>query len=197
MKFNLIDNYIYIYQLNKYVIIPTYPDQINDSLGSNFSQTNLLSRTAPIYSYSNSGPRKIQFTIGLHRDMMNQFNRNNKSFIDGADIGDDYIDTLVRYLQAMALPSYKVGQVQSAINSGKLVNPPIIAVRFGNTLFIKGIVDGNVGVDYSGPISRDNKYQQVSVSFTVAETEPQDAETLAKWGSMRGLEAVMTKGLYK
>ncbi len=197
MKFNLIDNYIYIYQLNKYVIIPTYPEQISDSLGSNFAQTNILSRTAPIYSYSGSGPRRIQFNIGLHRDMMTQFNKNNRAFIEGVDIGDDYVDTLVRYLQAMALPSYKVGQVQSAINSGKLVNPPVIAVRFGNTLFIKGIVDGVVGVDYSGPISKDNKYQLVNVNFTVAETEPQDAETLAKWGSFRGLEAVITKGLYK
>lgn len=197
MKFNLIDNYVYIYQLNKYVVIPTYPEQISDSLGSSFNPTNMLSRTAPIFSYMYSGPRRIQFSIGLHRDMMTQFNRNNKSFIDGVDIGDDYVDTLVKYLQAMALPSYKVGQVQSAINSGKLVNPPVVAVRFGNTAFIKGIVDGNVGVDYSGPITRDNKYQQVSVSFTVAETEPQDAETLAKWGSFRGLEAVMTKGLYK
>ena len=197
MKFNLIDNYVYIYQLNKYVIIPTYPEQISDSLGSSFNPTNMLSRTAPVYSYMYSGPRRIQFSIGLHRDMMTQFNRNNRSFIEGVDIGDDYVDTLVKYLQAMALPSYKVGQVQSAINSGKLVNPPMVAVRFGNTLFIKGIVDGNVGVDYSGPITRDNKYQQVSVNFTVAETEPQDAETLAKWGSFRGLEAVMTKGLYK
>lgn len=197
MKFNLIDNYIYIYQLNKYVIIPTYPDQISDSLGSTFQPTNMLSRTAPIYSYSYSGPRKVQFNIGLHRDMMSQFNRSNKTFIEGVDIGDDYVDTLVRYLQAMALPSYKVGQVQSAINSGKLVNPPVVAVRFGNTIFIKGIVDGSVGVDYSGPISKDNKYQVVNVNFSVAETEPQDAETLEKWGSFRGLEAVMTKGLYK
>lgn len=199
MKFNLIENYIYIYQLNKYLIIPTYPEQINDSLGSTFESTQALSRTAPVYSYSHSGPRKIQFTFDLHRDMMDQFNRGNRAFTESnlLEMGDDYIDALIRYLQAMALPSYKVAQVQAAINTGKIVNPPMVAVRFGNTLFIKGIVDGDVGVVYSGPIDSDNKYQMVQVTFTVAETEPQDANTISKWGSMRGLEAVMTKGLYK
>lgn len=199
MRFNLIENYIYIYQLNKYLIIPTYPEQINDSLGSTFNETQALSRTAPVYAYANSGPRQIQFTFDLHRDMMDQFNRGNRAFTESnlLEMGDDYIDALVRYLQAMALPSYKIGQVQSAINTGKLVNPPEVAVRFGNTLFIKGIVKGDVGVVYSGPIARDNKYQMIQVTFTVVETEPQDANTLSKWGSMRGLEAVMTRGLYK
>lgn len=199
MKFNLVENYIYIYQLNKYLVIPTYPEQINDSLGSNFASTNILSRTAPIYAYSNSGPRKIQFTINLHRDMMYQFNRSNLDFIDevGRSLNEDYVDTLVRYLQAMALPSYTAGQVQKAVVEGKLVNPPMVAVRFGNTLFIKGIVEGDVGVSYSGPIDMDRKYKEVSVTFNVVETEPQDAETLAKWGSFRGLEAVLTRGLYR
>lgn len=197
--FTLVENYIYIYQLNKYLVIPTYPEQINDSIGSTFAQTNMLSRTAPIYSYSYSGPRKIQFSINLHRDMMYQFNRTNLNFIDevGRSLNEDYVDTLIRYMQAMALPSYTAGQVQKAVVEGKLVNPPVIAVRFGNTLFIKGIVDGEVGVSHSGAIDSNKKYKEVSVTFTVAETEPQDAETIAKWGSFRGLEAVLTRNLYK
>ena len=107
MQFSLVENYIYIYQLNKYIVIPTYPEQISDSLGSTFQPTNILSRTAPIYSYTSSGPRKIQFSINLHRDMMYQFNRSNLNFIDevGRSLGEDYVDTLVRYMQAMALPS--------------------------------------------------------------------------------------------
>ena len=199
MKFNLVENYIYIYQLNKYLIIPTYPEQINDSLGSTFASTNMLSRTAPIYSYSYSGPRKIQFTINLHRDMMYQFNRSNLDFIDevGKELNEDYVDTLIRYMQAMALPSYTAGQVQKAVVDGKLINPPVVAVRFGNTLFIKGIVEGTVGVTHSGPIDSNKRYKEVSVTFDVAETEPQDANTLAKWGSFRGLETVLTRGLYK
>ena len=126
---------------------------------------------------------------------MTQFNYNNKAFIADVGLTDDYVDTLVRYLQAMALPSYKINQVQSAIRQGKVVDPPVVAVRFGNSLFIKGIVSGNVGVVYSGAIDRNNKYQEVTISFTVCETDPQDADTIAKWGSFRGLETVLSKGL--
>lgn len=195
MQFNLIENYVYIYQLNKYVIIPTFPDSISDRLGSTFSSTNILSRTAPIYSYSNSGPRTIQFDISLHRDLMTQINYKNKTFLADVNLGDDYVDTLVRYLQAMALPSYKVSQVTSAISQGKIVNPPVVAVRFGNEVFIKGIVNGEVAVTYSGPIGRNDKYQQVAISFSVTETDPQDANSIAKQGSFRGLETVLTRGL--
>lgn len=194
-RFNLVENYVYIYQLNKYVIIPTYPEQINDSLGSTFASTNILSRTAPVYSYSYSGPRQIQFDLHLHRDLMSQLNYNNKAFIADVGLNDDYVDTLIKYLQAMALPTYKVNQVQSAISQGKIVNPPIAAVRFGNSLFIKGIVSGNVGVTYSGTIDRNNKYQEATVSFNIVETDPQDADTVAQWGSFRGLETVLSKGL--
>lgn len=196
--YKLIENYIYIYQLDKYVIIPVYPDQLQDSLGSTFASENILSRTAPVFSYSNSGPRTVQITLNLHRDMMNSFNYDNINFIDdvGNDMGDDYIDTLIRYLQAMALPSYNaVDLTTSTYNS--MINPPLIAVRFGTTLFIKGIVDGDVGVTYSGPLSKDGKYMQVDITFNVKETEPQDAETIAKWGSFRGLSTLTTRGLYK
>lgn len=47
---------------------------------------------------------------------MTQLNYNNKAFIADVGLNDDYVDTLVKYLQAMALPTYKVSQVQSAIS---------------------------------------------------------------------------------
>ena len=194
-KFDLITNYVYIYQLNKYVIIPTYPENISDRLGSTFASTNILSRTAPIYSYSYSGPRTIQFDINLHRDLMTQLNYDNIDFLDDLGLNDDYIDTLIRYLQAMALPTYKVNEVLSSINQGTIVNPPVVAVRFGQSVFIKGIVNGDVAVNYQGPIDRDGKYQQVSLSFAVTETEPQDAESIAQNGSFRGLNLVLARGL--
>ena len=85
--------------------------------------------------------------------------------------GDDYVDTIIKNLQAIALPSYK--------NAVKLVNPPQVAVRFGNEIFIKGIVNGGVTVTYSLPILSDNKYAIVEVQFTVTEIDPYDAETVA------------------
>ena len=196
--YKLIENYIYIYQLDKYVIVPVYPDSLQDTLGSTFSSENILARTAPIFTYSNSGPRSIQVNFDLHRDLMNDINWDNINFIDdvNAELGNDYIDTLIRYLQAMAMPAYNaVDLATDTYNS--MINPPLIACKFGNSIFIKGIVDSDVSVTYSGPISKDGKYMQVSISFTVKEIEPQDAETIAKWGSNRGLSTLMTKGLYK
>ena len=192
-QFDLIQNYIYIYQLDKYCIIPTYPDQLTDTLGSTFAQTNALSRTSPIYSYSYSGPRTVQITLQLHRDMLNDVNRTNLNFSDSViSLDDDYVDTLIKYLQAMALPSYKAQEVSS-----KTVNPPLVAVRFGNTLFVKGIVSGDVQVTWSGGLTRDNKYQEANITFRILETDPQDADTIAKWGSFRGRETALTKGLHR
>ena len=193
-----IENYIYIYQLGVYVIIPTYPDSVTDSLGSKFAVENILSRTAPVYSYSDSGPRTVTMNFTFHRDLMNSLNYDNFNFIDevGNMLGENYIDTLVRYLQAMALPSFNAVEAASSVYNS-MVKPPIIAVRIGTTLFIKGIVNGEVQVTYSGPISKEGKYMQVGVSFTVSEIEPQDAEQLAKWGSNRGMESLLTKSLHK
>lgn len=210
--YRLIENYIYIYQLDKYVILPVYPEQITDNLGSQFAEENILSRTAPVYSYSYSGPRTVQFNFQLHRDLMNSVNASNLSLIDrdlmgttdltlSDDIAEmlnngDYIDILIRYLQAMALPAYEaVESASSVFNS--MVKPPMIAIRLGSSIFIKGIINGDVGVTYSGPITQDGKYMQVEISLTVTEIEPQDAETISKWGSYRGLGKALTSGLYK
>lgn len=191
MAFDLIENYIYIYQLDKYVILPIYPDNVQDSLGSTFNPTNILSRTAPIQAYAYSGPRTLTVQLPLHRDLMYEVNINNTNFLDPEDLTSDYIDTLVKYLQAMALPSY------NSQPSSKMVRPPEVALRIGNTVFIKGVVSSPVSVNHSGPISRDKKYQEITLSFTITETEPQDAETVAKWGSFRGLETVLTRNMQR
>ena len=162
--YELITNYIYIYQLGVYVIIPTYPESIQDSLGSTFAQENILSRTAPVQSYSYSGPRQVQINLVLHRDLMNSMNYKNLSFLNPetgkkdlklideveGSLNDDYVDTLIKYLQAMALPSYSSITNASEVYS-KMVNPPLVACRFGNEIFIKGIVNGDVSVTYEGP----------------------------------------------
>ena len=126
--------------------------------------------------------------------MMNDINYSNLEFMDNGvvSIDDDYVDTLIKYLQAMALPSYAANDVSS-----KMINPPMVAVRFGNDVFIKGIVQDVVTVTYSGPIGQDGKYKEVSINFKVTEVDPQDANTIAKWGSFRGLESALTKKLRK
>ena len=53
------NNYIYIYHLNKYWYIPVSPDDVSDSMSSTFAETSALSRSAPVFTYSRSGPRTV------------------------------------------------------------------------------------------------------------------------------------------
>lgn len=187
--FNMIENYIYLYHTKTLIAIPTYPEEITDTIGITYNTTTPLSRSAPIYSYSNSGPRSFALTLNLHRDMMKSIN-TTASNLNVADLGkDDYVDILAKQLQAIALPKYAASE--------KMVNPPMIAVRFGNELFCKGVVQGAVSVKYSGPILRNDKYALVTIDFTVNEVDPYDAETVMQVGSFRGLSQDLERNIYK
>ena len=185
--FKMIDNYVYLYHLDQFIVIPTFPDSLTDTMSVNFNKATPMSRSAPIYSYSDSGPRSLQINIDLHRDMMTQINYGVSNAT--VAIGDDYVDTLVKQLQAAALPTYGASE--------KLVDPPMVAVRFGNDIFIKGVVVGAVSVTYSLPIITGNKYAHVSVSFTVEEVDPYDAQTVMQAGSFRGLSTTLERSAWK
>lgn len=187
-KYSLPECYIYLYHTDEYFILPQYPSTIADTLESNFSSQNALARTAPVFSYNNSGPRSIDCTLELHRDMMNDINSigSNVKFNNGSDIiyeiGDDYIDVLIKKLQSIALPRYS--------SENKLVDPPQVAIRFGDDVFIKGVVaSGGISVTYELPLLRNNKYAQVKISFRVSETQPYDADSVGLLGSYRGLSS--------
>lgn len=189
--FNLIDNYLYMYHLDKFVLLPTYPESIQDTLSATFSSTSPISRSAPIFTYSYSGPRTIQVNLALHRDMMQQINYGVSNLTDIIELGDDYVDTMVKQLQAIALPKY------SNSTSTKMVDPPLVAIRFGQEVYIKGVVNGGITVTYHGPIGIDNKYKQVDISFQVSEVDPYDAQTILSVGSFRGLNKTLERRIYK
>ena len=108
--------------------------------------------------------------------MMQQLNLEKSNIkLDKLDLGEsnsivDYIDFLVKQLQTIALPKYSA--------TDKMVDPPMIALRFGNEIYIKGVVQGGVTVNYSGPILNNSKYAIVEVSFQVHEVDPYDAESV-------------------
>lgn len=183
----MITNYLYMYHTQTFVVLPTYPESITDTLSATFSQTSILSRSAPIFSYSNSGPRTVQVTLSLHRDMMSQINYGVSNL--KVELGDDYVDTIIKQLQAIALPKYAA--------SNKMVNPPMVAVRFGNDIFIKGVVNGGLTTTYNLPILSNGKYAQVQLSFTVSEVDPYDADTVMTQGGLRGLSRTLERNLFK
>jgi hypothetical protein len=186
---SLPDNYIYISHLGnngEYLILPSYPDTVNDSMSSTFSSTNALSRSAPVYTYSNSGPRTVQINLTLFRDMMDDYNVGVSNI--ELEPGQDYVDVLIKKLQSISVPKYNI--------DNKAVEPPLVAVRLGNEIFIKGIVNGSIALTYSKPILVNNKYSQVTVSFQVTETDPYDASTIEKNGSFRGVTRAMKAGFH-
>lgn len=187
--FNMIDNYVYLYHTDTLIAIPLYPESIQDTMGVNFQEQPLLSRSAPIFTYSNSGPRSLQLTLPLHRDMMNQIN-TSASLLNVPDLDDtDYVDIMVQQLQAAAVPSYGARE--------KMVNPPLVAVRFGNDIFCKGVVTGSVSVEHSGPILRTGKYAMLTVTFNVSEVDPYDANSIMIQGGFRGLSTTLDSRVYK
>lgn len=186
--FNLLaENYVYLFHTDEYVLIPTYPDSIQDSMSTTFSSTNALSRSAPVFAFSHAGPRTVQVSLKLHRDMMQSVNYDTSNLII-EDLNDDYVDTLIKKLQSIAVPKYT--------HSSKSVEPPMVAVRFGNEIFIKGVVTTGVSVTYEKPILSNNKYAVVTIAFTVSEVDPYDAESIQLQGSFRGLTRTFKNGIY-
>lgn len=187
-NFQMINNYIYLYNVDKYIILPEYADDINDTSIANFPSSTPISRSAPIYSYANSGPRTVTAKFTFHREMMKQINYGNSSLIT-----DDYVDELIKQIQACVLPAYSM--------SAKMVNPPIVAFRMGEDIFIKGIINGSLGLTYTAPILENGKYALVSFTLNISEIDPYDAQTVMKTGSYRAtstgnLNTTLERGFY-
>lgn len=185
-------NYIWISTLGngegEFLYIPTWPDQLDDRMSSSFQQTNALSRSAPVFSYNHSGPRTIQISLNLHRDIVQMINQG-VSDMTIESLEDDYVDTLIKKLMSVAVPKYNAAD--------RSVQVPKVAVRFGEEVFIKGVVNGDIAVTYIKPILDNNKYAQVAITFQVYETEPYDADTIAREGSFRGLTRPFKNGFYR
>lgn len=172
-----IENYIYMYHLQEFIVLPSFIDSVQENFQINWSTTNILGRSAPIYSFQNAGPRTLQVTFTLHRDMMWQINHGVSTA--QLALGDDYVDTLIKDLQACVLPDYD--------STSKAVNPPVIAMRIGNDIFIKGIITGNLGYTWMYPILENGKYSNLSISFTISEIDPYDARLVRRVGSYRNV----------
>ncbi len=185
------DCYLYISHLDgvdeaQYWTLPSYPDSVADSMSSSFQEQNALGRSAPVYTFSNAGPRTVQIDLKFHRDMFDEVSAGGGSNATLRD-EDDYADSFIRALQAIAVPKYNL--------SNKAIEPPLVAVRLGKEVFIKGVVTSGISLTYSKPILDNEKYAQVAVSFTVSEVDPYDASSVYKNGSFRGLTATLRKNM--
>ena len=168
------ENFLYFHHIGKYLIIPVDPDSLQDSMSASFAQNFPISRSAPIYSYQNSGPRTVQASFKLHRDLCKEYNPSS----------NDAVEDLVKYLNAAVLPDYQ--------SSGKIVNPPLVSMQIRNELYIKGVVNGAVSLTYGLPIvnygtanAPSYKYAQIDISFSISEVTPYSASIVGKYGPYR------------
>lgn len=199
--FKIISNYIYFYHTDSLFLLPVDPDNLQEQNTANFSSQTPLSRSAPIFAYGNSGPRTLQLDLTIHRDMMNDINYDNSN-VDlkkynininknsnppDLDEFNDYTDILVNSLEGAVLPSYS--------SAYKMVDPPIVALRLSDDIFIKGVVNGSVSKTWRLPINEHNKYSQVQVAFSITEIDPYDAQLVAQVGSYRGFDATLERKL--
>ena len=177
--FNSIDNYIYIHHTNTLVVIPTFPEQLTDNTATNYTPTNILGRSAPIYTYNGSGPRSVDISLKLHRDLMNAVNtdivippnledtyKSEYEQLQAKLNRQDYMELLIKELQSIALPSYTT--------AAKMINPPLITIRIGDEIFCKGVVEGGVSVSYSGPILANSIYEENGKISYVKDVEGHD-----------------------
>lgn len=182
------ENYLYISHLDEdfqFWQLPCTPETISDSMSSTFNETSALGRSAPVFTYSKSGPRTVQISLKFHRDMMDTLNAGVSNV--ALKLGDDYVDSLLKALQSIAVPKYNL--------SNKAVEPPLVALRLSNEVFIKGVVTSAIGLEYALPILSNGKYAQVSISFTVSEVDPYDATTVFQNGSFRGVVRTLKTGM--
>lgn len=180
------DCYIYISHLDEgvqYWQLPGYPDEVTDHMSSNFRENTALGRSAPIYTFSNSGPRSIQISLNFHRDMFEEMPTN----VIPRD-GEDKAESFIHAIQAIAVPRYNL--------SNKAIEPPLVAVRLGREVFIKGVVTSGIDVTFGKPILVNEKYATVRISFTVSEVDPYDSTTIFQNGSFRGLTATLRQGMH-
>lgn len=179
------ENYIYFYHTNEKFVIPVDPDAVSDSMSASFASNTPLSRSAPIYSYQNSGPRVVSVNFTLHRDLNNQFNPKLAK-----KTNEDATELLITNLDKMVLPDYN--------SAGKIVNPPIVALKLRDDIYIKGIVT-QTSHTYQLPIIEyggKSKYAVVGLNFSVSEITPYSASILPKVGQFRNTSGI-SKSTYK
>ena len=170
------ENYIYFHHTGLGIIIPVDPDAISDSTSASFPSSTPLSRSAPIYSYQNSGPRSVGVNFTLHRDLCNEYN----------NLSQDAVDLLINNLDQAVLPDYN--------SAGKIVNPPVVSLKLRDDIFIKGIVT-TMSHTFSLPIinyNGKNKYAVVGFNFSVQEVTPYSASILPSIGQYRNVSGIIT-----
>ena len=89
------------------------------------------------------------------------------------------------YIQAAVLPAYE--------ESDKMVNPPLVSLRLGNDIFIKGVISRQLGIAYRYPILSNGRYADIQINFAISEIDPYDANLVLRTGSFRNIYTTLER----
>ena len=157
--------WIYLYHLDRIFNIPVTPESIPNSYQSKFSIESIMNRTAPKVTYSGSGPRNVNVDLSIHTQLY---------ALDNPDYPNIDKD-LVKALISCAYPSFD--------NANSEIVPPSILMKFGETTTIRGVINGGVTCNFSGPWLKDGTMAMAHVQFSVTETDQYSAEYISSYGS--------------
>lgn len=127
--------------------IPAYPEEISDGRSATYTQMpDLLYQYEPWQLYQSSGPRSVQYSFKLHRDMWNS-NHN----VGGAN-------HLIRFCEANCYAKY----------DGSAVHTATVTLYLNGQPHITGVLT-DVSVDWEGPLGHDGFYLAFTLKLSITE----------------------------
>ena len=122
------------------MVIRIFPDEVTDSVSSQWEEVVPRGRSNPIQGYSSSGPRTVSYTLQLHDDYL-----------------PDGILATVNQLRALTYPVYNGGSI----------SPPKCLIRVAGNIKFTAICK-EVSVTWMKPL-RNGYYINAEVSLTFDE----------------------------
>lgn len=213
--------YIYIYHLGLKFNLPTLPEQLTETLPIQFNNTAILSRSAPLVTFSSAGPRTLNIQINLHRQLFSLDNNIIEKAVKtnvpvkspNGGLTWDGLTSVTQTQKFIRMPDPVTGGTSEVpvddatdylirallslslpkyLDTPKAIIPPSVLIRYGNELCIRG-VPSNVTKTSSGPWLKNGKQAIVSISFMITETEPYSAQFVAKNGSLRSISTTLER----
>ena len=162
--------------------LPLTPGQVSVSNTANYAQQTILSRSAPVYSYVASGPRQLNVTLKVHREMMDDmdyssYSINSTDYKSLSTVKEERgsLEVLTECLELAVVPTY---------TDSTIVIPPKVTLKIEN-IKVTGVVR-SVQTVYELPVV-DGRYQVVSQTLSIDEIDPYDSASILRLGGYRGL----------